>query len=599
MKRIVCIFALLLALLLAIGCNEETPTPDPVPDPTPEHSYFDPTHKTGTYRVDFILQSETVTHYYEAGEIPEPPEVLSFENEIFVWSFVGWREEIVPVSADATYAARYEKEAKMYEATFVMADRTVTVTARSGQIPEIPGGVADYNGMTFACWDRRVIPIATNTAYYAVYTNTASPEAMSDAILSATDLHASGWHNLHSAASLVTLAVQEYTTPLDGPLAKKLADVLEGLFSEKNGRSIVFDATTNWDFGGYTATVALAAATPTVMQRLSESAKTRMETYMRAVSYQIAYNVADANNYSSGPGMGGNYNKWRNPNYRIGNVASLAFLVHYFGEGNVTLGAERFDAMLMGFDEAAYDEMIRRFDSHGWSQAKKIWTTPAPVSGARDAKTLLLYGGRATIAPSLGIGTNGGTGKGVTSGGVPFTYHGYGLLELDEILSDVIGFAFSGGAVKSEHWYDVTGDGKPERVGYILDGTLSPMQGRDGMLLEFASDNRSSTEYNEKNFTMILTVLYAAYHLQVRTEDGTSDRLYDPTEYATLWERIQVGCEDFLYKYKRGYMCYASGMFYAGGMSESSEAGAPTGYFVMKTIWRTFFLPKGTVEPTT
>ena len=80
MQKNVYILALLLLLLLSFGCvgGDPTPTPDPVPDPTPEQSYLDPTHKTGTYRVDFILQSETVTHYYEAGEIPEPPEVLGF-----------------------------------------------------------------------------------------------------------------------------------------------------------------------------------------------------------------------------------------------------------------------------------------------------------------------------------------------------------------------------------------------------------------------------------------------------------------------------------------------------------------------------------------
>ena len=129
-------------------------------------------------------------------------------------------------------------------------------------------------------------------------------------------------------------------------------------------------------------------------------------------------------------------------------------------------------------------------------------------------------------------------------------------------------------------------------------------------MLEFASGNRSSTEYNNKNFTILMPVLAAAYYLPRYTTEGGERTvltdahgnvvpLYDITARGDLWERVQVGMEDFLYKLGHGYHCFASGLYYEGAGSDDYEHLASRGYFVSKEMWRNILLPRGTVSPST
>ena len=104
----------------------------------------------------------------------------------------------------------------------------------------------------------------------------------------------------------------------------------------------------------------------------------------------------------------------------------------------------------------------------------------------------------------------------------------------------------------------------------------------------------------------VMTVLSACYYLP-QTENGEAKtdafgnalRLYDVTKNETLWKKIQVGSEDFLYKFGHGYMCYASGLYYEGTGEKSYEKHASRGHFVVKDLWRRCLLPLGTVEPST
>ena len=255
----------------------------------------------------------------------------------------------------------------------------------------------------------------------------------------------------------------------------------------------------------------------------------------------------------------------------------------------------------MDFDDAQYRHMVQCFSTYGWTLAYRTWTSPAPVDGALDARTLLVEGGVATVHPDYKSNGGGGGGKGVNGGGTPFTYKGYTLYELDKILDHVIDFTFSGGPITSDYYFDVTGDGVPDRIGYIIDGTRSPFEGREGLMLEFASGNRSSTSYNNKNFTILIPSLAVCRCLPVRNAAGaeTGEVLYDVSTRGDLWERVQVGTEDFLYKLAHGYRCYASGLYYEGAGDDDYEHLASRGYFASKDMWRCVLLPLGTVNPST
>ena len=126
-------------------------------------------------------------------------------------------------------------------------------------------------------------------------------------------------------------------------------------------------------------------------------------------------------------------------------------------------------------------------------------------------------------------------------------------------------------------------------------------------MLEFASDSRSSTVYCDHDFVMCILFLDVARELLLYTErdgaripltdaDGEATVLWDCTRDGALWHKIQVGNEDFLYKNIHGYMSF---YIYASGPSQAphGEGDASGSYWLMKDLWRTVFLPLGTLSP--
>ena len=607
MKKLILLFVCIVSGALLASCTIPGLTPTPDTSDTPKVGYADPSHKTGTYKVVFDLEVKRITHFYEAREMPEPPtEGLDYETEQFRWVFTGWDRELAPVGENTTYVARYDQVQKTYTAKFDVGRREIKVVTDAGKKPVPPADVADYEGMSFVCWDREIEISYTDVTYTAVFTDMLSVDQMRAAYKDPLMAFSSDFQNLHSGASYTALALQELTHPLDGAVADRVAGFIASTLSSVSKNTLEFDAHANWGFPGYLATFTIAKATPTVWSRLDYSTRERLNTFMEAALYQTAFNIADYNGYKSGPGMQGNFGKDWNPNYRLGNVPNLAFAVYYFGEGDLQKGAQKAEKMIADFNKVTYDSLVRRFDTYGWDFAFATWTNAAPVDGALSAEQLLVEGGNATVAPQYNANGGGGGGKGVSGQGEKFKYKGYTLYETDKILEHVLDYTFSGGKVLNDWYFDVTGDGTPDRIGYILDGTTTPLLGQDGMMLEFASGNRSSTEYNDKNFVMVMTVLSACYHLP-QTENGEAKtdafgnalRLYDVTKNETLWKKIQVGSEDFLYKFGHGYMCYASGLYYEGTGEKSYEKHASRGHFVVKDLWRRCLLPLGTVEPST
>ncbi len=222
--------------------------------------------------------------------------------------------------------------------------------------------------------------------------------------------------------------------------------------------------------------------------------------------------------------------------------------------------------------------MIGRFRTYGWSRAVGCWskgpmTTPGGTTG-KSSKELLISGGLA-----VGWSIDGksivtlGTGVGVSGGGKDYLYHGYTLYEGREILHDLISYNYSGGPVTSEHWYG----GK--RVAWIADGSKSPYEGKEGMMKEFNSGNRSSTAYCEHDFIQVIGILYSARLLGI----------YDYNADPSLFAKIQVGNDDFLYKNQIGYMSYSTGSY--GVSSGVHKEKNVTGYKTMKYLWLSVMRP--------
>ena len=584
------------------GNNNQTPGTGVV-------GYKDPTHKTGTFKVEFRLYSTSVIHYYEEGEMPETPEVEDSVEQLFVYVFTGWDKEISAVSGNTVYEAQYNQTDKMYTAKFrVAGGRTIPVQARAGTAP-VPPSTPDYQGMQFACWDQEVDVNYDDVIYTAIYTDVTTPDGMRMAWkekVSGLNIQ-NTFSATHMMTAIYTLVLQEYKNPTSDLVAQRAADHLTAIVA--NGAGMNFDCSTNWQYGLTAATITMAKMTPSVWNKIPLSSRTRINTLMEGLAYIGSFGTSDSNDYSTGPSLGGNYRKTWNPNYRLGNVPMMTFITYYFGDGNIENGAKKVNEMIKTFNEATYDDMIKRFTTYQWKAALEVWTTEGVTlsngqSSSSKAKELLVYGGPAQAKSVDGTKIEGcGSGLGVNNGGKDYTYTAYfkvryTLYEADQILRDVIAYNFSGGSVTNEHWYN------GQKLAWIADGTSSPYFGMQGMMKEFNSGNRSSTIYCDHDFTIAIPLLSCARELYRYTKDGKVEvdafgnpvSLYDCTQDAELWQMIQVGTEDFIYKFNHGYMSYSTGS-YGEMWEEHSVKDASRGYTAVKALWRHTLLPMGTINP--
>ena len=388
-------------------------------------------------------------------------------------------------------------------------------------------------------------------------------------------------NSLGRALALYSLVLYEHENAEGGKYAARAAEHFASATAA--GQAPAFDAICLWNYCVLTASIALAKSTPSVWSVVPEETKAKLDFMMELYAYLESFATADANIYSTGPGLSGNYHKGWNPNYRLANAPVMLFAAHYFGDGDMTLGAKRVNDLLHGFNESKYDEVIARLDALGWHRAKAVWTTPARMHAdgtyGTDAKTVLLYGGEtyALDYTHTYVKKDVGNGLGVTCGGKDYAYHGFLLTEAEMIVKDLLAYNYEGGEVKSDHHYDVDGDGVAERIAWIVGDLHSPYEGQLGMMKEFASGNRSSTGYCSHDFVLTTCLISASDKLGICNvkED-------DPD----LWKKIEVGNEDFLFKNEKGYQCFATGS-YGTATHEHSEQNEGASYFAMKSLWRT------------
>lgn len=602
MKKILALLLFSLVSALVVGCSDIPDTPD-TPDVPITQGYKDPSHKKGTYKVEFVLRDRTVTHFYEAGELPEPPEVKEEKVESTLLVFDGWDREIVTVSENAKYIASYIATTYEYTATFALGGgRTIKVKTTAGH-RATPPRVADYNGMQFACWDREIFASNQDVTYTAIYTDVLEPERMEMAFRSHDFIWASvGMGNLNASVALYSLVLQEHENPMCGPVRDRIIEQLAFVTAKDSASD--FNCSTNWAHSILSAALAMAKDTPSVWDAMSVSLKKRVDTFMKALIYVNSLGTSDQNFYQTGPSFIGNYkNNW-NVNYALGNIPCMVFAVYYFGNGDIEKGADAVNTMLKGFNEAEYNRMISDFQAYGWKRAYECWTTPAPKTGYSDAMQMLVYGGEVVGLDYMDTTGNTikhlGTGLGVTNGGMDFTYtlaadgiphsgeyKSISLYEPERIVQAMIDYNFAM-KTKSDLYFN------DERVAYILDGTASPYEGMMGMMYEFGLPNRSAITYTSHDLNMIVPIMSAARTLK-RYENGvkTDAPIYDFTEDAERFSRIQVGMEDFIYKYRHGYRDFVS--YNQGGGIDilQYETNADLGYWVCKGIWRTTMKPLG------
>ena len=301
--------------------------------------------------------------------------------------------------------------------------------------------------------------------------------------------------------------------------------------------------------------------------------KEKYDFLMTALAYILNYGTADKNCYTTGPGFRNPFNKYWNPNYRLSCVLPMIFIGKYFG------GAEKLDAILLKF---SYDETLARFRAYGWKNAIGEWTVTPPIFEGVQApsqKETMENGGT-----TFHIGRDGkqefGKGVGVRT---PYRWYGATCDQIPEIIKNVFEFSYSGGKVISGRICTYNGITEPA---YILDGTKSPYEGLDGMMLELGRENRSSTKYGRHDFVLACAALsvlneLSMYDIEI---EGAADNLF-----RKLW----VGNMDYLYKIEHGYMSFQNS---SNPYNEACYEIDKSAHFLWKSWWLQTYGDRFTVE---
>jgi hypothetical protein len=368
-----------------------------------------------------------------------------------------------------------------------------------------------------------------------------------------------------SANAFFTLVIDERKNGKREPFHTRAVQHLKNVL--KGGNEPACDAAQIWAYPATVCAILLCKNTPTIWAELSAEEIERCDLIMTAFGVISNFMSNDANHYGTGISLYGDVWMDRPTNYRMPIVVPGIAAAHYFG------GSEKLDEILVNFD---YDAFIEKARSFGFCNLLKVWTTPSFEKDGKTipgAKELLLEKRTAYNVSNMpmdrGNVYHAGEGNGAR---LPYSYHGYKAGDKG-IITDLVAYNHSGGTIMSR--FGDQGDGT--YTCYIVDGSDSPMEGKDGLMIEYnisdAVGIRSSGFYGQVDFSMEVVLLLTAKELGLWSEKDDSE----------LYAKIYAGNTDHIYTLERGYM--SQGM----GFRNIEQENNLRGYRFIRALWDKHF----------
>lgn len=361
---------------------------------------------------------------------------------------------------------------------------------------------------------------------------------------------------VRSTSELFLMICDEKRNGLKSEVAH--AKILEHMRTFLSGYEPCMDARINWSYPAFSGCIAVARNTDTIWNEFTDGEKAKFTLLMKCLTVITSFISNDLSAYKTGIGLEGDVFKGWNPNVQISVVAPMIFCYAFFG------GTEVVDSILESFD---YEATLSEIHLSGFQNMEKVWTTPGFSYNGEEcpgAKELLLDGGKAFILDKFGNRFPAGSGKTVKR---PYAFEGN--IAPDEIFQNLAERCYSGGTIKSETEYD-------GYHCYILDGTRSPAEGKEGMFLEFDQKKgqyRSCVGHSSICFSMMTACLYGLDTLG----------LYQPNQYPTLFEKIRNGNEDLFYKTEHGWHSVDR------GVETDSLLHLANDYDIYRAIWDEYY----------
>lgn len=341
-----------------------------------------------------------------------------------------------------------------------------------------------------------------------------------------------------SASQLALLCLKERQTKT-GEHLEKIVFELDKIANV----AYTFDLGPKWAYSYAAAAIATAKNTESIWSMVKPETKERLDFIMEVFVYLAAFGTQRNNNYHTGFSWSGNYSKSWNPNFRLAIYPLIVYAMWYFEgtmEPQLVEKKEYIHYILSNFN---FDAVIEKARNFGFDLMVQCWTKePCTLPNgqkAPTAKTLLENGGFAFIQDSQGNILFAGNGETIKQ---PYIHRKGGLWYLPK---DLLEHCYSGGLCESN--VDVDNDGTYDS--YILDGTTSPMEGRNGMFLELKSTGGTSMHYRSSITYSAIDFELATLLLAVIIESGWWSKINSDE----IFNLIRVGNEDLIYKTQHGY----------------------------------------------
>lgn len=136
---------------------------------------------------DKVLSKTAYDKGTAAGDIIRPTDPTRDSDAQYDYEFDGWEPDIVDVSGNATYKAKYKATVREYNVKFVNDDGTVLQDTKEkyGSTPSYKGSTPKKNETDkytyeFKGWTPEISKVTGNATYKAVFTTTAKPKKEKD-----------------------------------------------------------------------------------------------------------------------------------------------------------------------------------------------------------------------------------------------------------------------------------------------------------------------------------------------------------------------------------------------------------------------------------
>lgn len=387
-----------------------------------------------------------------------------------------------------------------------------------------------------------------------------------------------GYDEVVSCGNLLRLTMHEFETE-DYPEKERVRNFIYEtiIFIISSGNEPTFNNSHNWGYSFLAQTLVLIKNKKDLWNMFSYSEKEKLEWMMKMFLLMWTFGCHMLNDFRTGVNLKGNYSKNAGPNYRFVNNMMIVWTSAFFRtEKSIHSGLHYGNKFIE--DEADYDYIIEKLLEFNWLNAHSAWTTKGFImeDGSVSNGVKELFSTKNSSRKLAYINKDGNINSAGSGFGCRYIYRYRDRFDnvLDattfphSLTYDIFSDCFSGGECKSI----IHIEQEEDFSAHILDNTISPYEGLDGMMKEFnipddGMGRRSSLMHCDLDFILVASTLKTLKLLDFMHLDRLTVDI----------KRARVGMNDCLYKIRHGYNGYS--------MGNIENYNSPNEFEIWRELW--------------